>query len=716
MGTALYSPSWHRVAGLRPRLRAHVRLHRQTFRDGVWHVVQDNQTGRYHRLSQAGHHLVGLMDGERTVEEIWQVVCDRLGADQPTQNDVVRLLTLLHNADLLLAGVTPHMDELADRSVRQARREWQSRVKNPLSLRFRLVDPDRFLSATLPAVRWLFTPAGFALWLLLVLAGLAVGAASWSRMSAAVLDHALTAQNILLLLATFPVVKAVHELGHAYAAKRWGGEVHELGVMLLVLMPVPYVDASASAAFPEKHRRAVVGAAGIMVEMALAALTTFVWVMAEPGLVRAIAFNVILIGGVSTLLFNGNPLLRFDGYYVLADLIEIPNLAQRANRYVFHLLQRALFGVPDLESPVTARGEPVWFVGYAVLSFLYRMLVMVGIAFLVATQFFFVGVALAILSVFMAVGWPLLKGLRYLLADPALRGRRRRALAVSAAGVALALLFLLAVPLPHATMAQGVVWVADDAATVRVGSDGMVATAVPPETRPVAAGTTLLRLEDPILAARRKVAERQLEELRIRLEAVNLADRVAANVLREQIRHSEGQLADIDRSLAEMTVSASRAGRFLPAGEADGLGRFHRKGDVVGYVVGDEGAIVRVIVRQEDIDLVHRLTLASEVRLAGATGRSLPASRTREVPAAVTELPHAALATSGGGALLLDPARRDRLAPLETVFQIDLAVPDLPRDAPLGQRAHVRFTHPPEPLAFRLGRALRQVLLRQFHV
>ena len=106
-------------------------------------------------------------------------------------------------------------------------------------------------------------------------------------------------------------MKALHELGHSYAVKRWGGEVHEIGIMFLVFMPVPYVDASESAGFQSKWQRAFVGAAGILVEIFLASLALFIWLNAEEGLVRAFAFNVMLIGGVSTLFFNGNPLLRF---------------------------------------------------------------------------------------------------------------------------------------------------------------------------------------------------------------------------------------------------------------------------------------------------------------------------------------------------------------------------------------------------------------------
>ena len=161
----------------------------------------------------------------------------------------------------------------------------------------------------------------------------------------------LTPKYLLMMWLFYPVIKSFHELGHGLAVKAWGGEVRETGVSILMLMPVPFVDASAASAFPEKHRRAAVGAAGMMVELFFAALATFVWLNVEDGFVRDIAFVLMVIGGVSTVLFNGNPLLRFDGYYVLSDLLDVPNLGPRSNAYVAYLAQRYLLKIENAVSP-----------------------------------------------------------------------------------------------------------------------------------------------------------------------------------------------------------------------------------------------------------------------------------------------------------------------------------------------------------------------------
>ncbi len=715
MTRSLFSPSWYRVSGLRPRLRAHAEIHRQRFRGDIWYVLQDHQSGQYHRLSPPAHQIVCRMDGRRTVGDIWAIVGERMGEDQPTQEEVVRLMAQLHRADLLVGESAPNMDELSDRSDRQSRRGLLMRLRNPLALRFPLFDPDRWLTRTLPPIRPAFTIGGFLLWLVLVIGGGVVAAINFGGLTDNLTDRLFTNQSLFLLVCLYPLVKACHELGHAYATKNWGGEVHELGVMLLILVPVPYVDASSSSAFRSKWRRAVVGAAGILVETALAAVAVLVWVGVEPGLVRAIAFNVILIGGVSTLLFNGNPLLRLDGYYILSDLLEIPNLGSRSNQYVLYIIQRYGFGVAHAESPVTARGEAAWFLGYAVAAFVYRIVILLTIAVVVAGKLFLFGVLLAALSLVSALVIPLFKGLKFLLDSPSLDRKRGRALGVTLFAVASLAVLVLALPFPDATMAQGVVWVGDQA-TVRAPSDGFVTRVVTADDSWVDTGTVLVATEDSILVQGLTVLERQRDGLQRRLESVTMTDLVQANMLREQLRHIDGQLSLARQHVADLDVVAPKPGRFLIADAADLPGRFIHKGDVVGYVVADSDAIVRVVVPQNDADLVRRSAVTVSARLSEALDRVVPAAILREVPAALAELPHLSLSTTGGGTILLDPGKTDHPKPLETLFHFDLRLAEQPDAAHLGERVYVRFGHPRQVLAVQVFRAFRQLLLRQFSV
>jgi putative peptide zinc metalloprotease protein len=716
VSSSLYSPSWYRVCDLKPRLRAHTEIHRQRFRGDVWYLLQDHQTGHFHRLSPSAHLVLCMMDGNRTISEIWTRVGDKLeGAEQPTQEEIIRLLAQLHGADLLVGQLPPNMEELNERADTHAHRALMNRIRNPMALRFPLLDPDGFLNATLPLVRPLFSTTGFLAWLALVATAIVMGVMNFSALSSNLNDQVLSAQNIALMLAAYPFVKAFHELGHAYATKVWGGEVHEIGIMLLIFVPVPYVDASSSAAFRNKWQRATVSAAGIIVEGALASIALFIWLSVEPGFVRAFAYNVMLIGGVSTLIFNGNPLLKFDGYYVLSDLLEIPNLGSRANKYVTYLIQRYAFGIGGIASPVTARGEAPWLLAYAVGATLYRLSILLTIALYIAGKLFFVGIALSIVSVASTVVWPLVRALRFVADSPQLYRRRRRAVVTTLAVAGAASALFLAIPLPFSTIAQGVVWVGDQAA-VHAQTDGFVAAVPIDNGKWVEPGTTLVKGEDSVLVEQTAVVQKHLNELRLRFDAALPKDIVQANILREQVRLTQSQLDLSRQHLADLDLKAAKAGQFLVSDQADLPGRFLHKGDIVGYVIGEDDPIVRVLVSQDDVDPVRRNMLTVEVRTADHMDRPLPATVLREVPSATSDIPHLALTTIGGGHVLLDPSKTDHPKPLENLFQFDLHIEGGLDKSRLGGRVYVRFLHPPEPIAYRMARAVRQLFLRQLNV
>ncbi len=715
MAKSMFSSSWYRVAELVPRLRSHLEVHRQKFRGGVWYVMQDQQGGRYHRLSPAGYLMLCLMDGRRTVDEIWKMLGDRLGRDQPTQEECISLLAQLHAADLLSGSVPPDLSELDKRARKGEFTHFMMHVRNPLALRLPLLDPDRFLQHTMWLVKPLFGVTGFLLWLALLATGVTLAGMNWAALTGDLADRVLTVQNAFLILLVYPFIKALHELGHAYAIKRWQGEVHEIGLMFLVFMPVPYVDGSSSLAFPEKTRRAIVGGAGIMVELALAAVAMIVWINVEEGWVRAIAFNTMLIGGVSTLFFNGNPLLRFDGYYVLCDLLEIPNLGSRANKYFLYLLQKYVLGLRDVETPVTAAGEKGWFLLYAIASFFYRMTIMIGIALFIATKFFFIGIALAVWPVFSMLILPVAKGLRFLLTSPKLRRNRSRAVTMTAGGLAALAGLLFVLPVPYGTIVEGVVWLPPNA-KVRTQTDGIITNILVEPNDHVTAGTPLIRMTNPDLRTQLTILEAQRAELDIRLTASAVTDRVQVQLIRGQIQNIEGAISSLRKSLSDLIIVAPITGQFVLPDADDLEGRYYAKGEELGLVSTVDDPIVRLVVRQQDVDLIRYNTRDVQLRFAGNLEAVRPARLIADAPSAVNRLPDIALSAQHGGKILTDPADGSGLTPLQEVFQFDVTLEGEQVRVPAGLRAYVRFGHGNEPVAWRMLRSARQLLLATLDV
>jgi putative peptide zinc metalloprotease protein len=715
MTEPLFSPSWYRVASLRPRLRGHARIHRHHYRNELWYVLQDQSAGKYHRFSPAAYYLIGLMDGERTVQQLWEQAGVHLGDDLPTQDEAIRLLGQLHAADVLQCDVPPDLLELFRRHQQHRKTQWKQRLRSPLVIRVPLWDPERFLERWLPLVRPLFSWYGAMLWLVVVVTALVLAGIHWSELTESVADRVLAPQNLLLLWLAYPLVKALHELGHGFATKVWGGEVHEMGIMFLVFMPVPYVDASAASAFRDRRKRMLVGAAGILVELFLASIALFVWLNVEPGVVRAIAYNVMLIGGVSTVLFNGNPLLRFDGYYVLADAIEIPNLGTRANRYFGYLFQRYLFGLKKAVSPVSARGERFWFITYGIAAFLYRILIMAAIILFVAGKFFVVGVLLALWAVVPLLLMPAWKAMSFLLFNPQLNRRRARSIAISAMLVCVLAGILFLVPVPMRTQAEGVVWLPEQS-IVRAGTDGFVTGLQVEPDALVSEGTPLIVTQDPFLTAELRILESRHDELSLEYKVVRNDDRVRARILKEELKALEEDLARHRERIDRLVIRSPTTGRFVLPQAADLPDRFLRQGQLVGYVLDDGAPTARVVVSQQDVSLVRQHTREVELRLAGRPDAALPATIQREVPGASNRLPAVALGSQGGGAIAIDPRDGQGVTTFERVFQFDVSIAALQASEYIGGRVLVQFDHGFEPLGLQGYRAIRQLLLRRFNV
>ena len=157
MSESLFSTSWYRVSKLKPRLRGHTQIYRHEYRGELWYVLQDHAQGKYYRFSPVAYQVIGSMDGERTVEELWDWATDRFGDDAPTQDEVIKLLGQLHSADVLLCDVPPDTEELLVRAQKIEKAKWRQNLRSPLALRFPLLDPETFLSRTASIARPFFT-------------------------------------------------------------------------------------------------------------------------------------------------------------------------------------------------------------------------------------------------------------------------------------------------------------------------------------------------------------------------------------------------------------------------------------------------------------------------------------------------------------------------------------------------------------------------------
>jgi putative peptide zinc metalloprotease protein len=721
-----FHEAWYRVVDLRPRLLSGVHVHRQHFRGRLWYVLENPTDNQFTRIDQHTYRFIGSLNGRRTVGQAWQLCNDLLGDDAPTQGDVIRLLAQLHGMNLLYADLPPDVEGLFNRYRRRVRKEVLGYLSNLLFVRIPLVDPDAFLNHWLPIFGRLFTWAGLVLWIALVATGLSFVLANARELIAQSAD-VLAPSNLIWLYLSFVILKIIHEFSHAFACKKLGrlnrsaGEVHTMGLMFLVFVPLPYVDASSAWAFRAKGHRAIVGMAGVMAELAVAAVAAVVWARTSTGPAHIIAYNVIFVASVSTLLFNANPLLRFDAYYVLADLLEIPNLAQRSKSYIYYLVKRRVWGLRKAHTPAFSSGERLWFVFYAIASTICRIYISVRILLFMNSRLpreLFILVPLFALAAI--IGWllvPLARFARYLATDLELARTRNRAVLSTLGALALPVVLLGLVRLPDHYRIEGIVE-PRQFALIHAESDGFVTDFLPSQTAVSPDGPSLLELINPGLQAENKAMLAERRALEARLRSAEVQEPAAAQIIQEQIGALQEKIQRIEAQLAALRVAAPFAGVWVAPEIERTKGTYLQRGQTIGFVGSLDDLIVRATAGQDVAALLfEQAEKTLEIRVKGRPDATFPGRIDRMFPAGDDVLPSEALGYAAGGTM---PTRsrspKDRTT-AERFFEIRIT-PTGPHTATLmsGQRVVARLRMKDKPLLAQWWQSARRLFQRRFHI
>lgn len=748
----LLSEQWFRVATLRPRLNAGVRAERVLYRGVPWMVFAAPDGRRRVRLNLAAYALVGRCDGTRSLQQLWEILLRERQDDAPTQDELVLQVMHLYREGFLVFDVEPDFGAMA--ALEGGAPTPTPAARNSLlAWRVPLGSPERLLEPLQPLARLVFSRAGALVFAALMLLGALAAIEQAGRVADFAGRWLHTPHVMLMAWVVFPLLKLLHEGAHALAVRRYGGRVPEWGITLMVFTPVPYVDASAADGFAERRERLVVSAAGAMVELALAALALVVAGFLQPGALRDLMLLVFVMGALTSLLVNANPLLRFDGYHALTDALQLPNLASRSTRHWLGQLRRVL-GLPVGERLQPAPGEMAWWWMYAPASLACRVALCVGIVAWLGAQHFWLGVAVAAVLAWSMLGVPALRAVRFLWglnlgADQARHGRAR---AGAAAAVLAAL--VLAVPLPDVTLARGVVWLPDDA-MVRAGTAGFVEEVLARDGQSVRAGDPIARLSNLALEAESLDVDGRIAGLWVELHQAYAEDPAKAQRVAQQIEAAEATRLRIDQRLEQLMLRAPADGVLNLPRAQDLPGRHLEQGTVLatlvrrpdaagqdpvaggpnpGGPVGDgmsPAAVgssstppgvastwqVRVALEAEQATALDGAEAADiRVQLDIPHATSVTARLIRDARAATRELPSPALGDRFGGPILTDPAdQQGRLAARDLVLlALELPAPVATARPPVGQRVWVRFDRGLRPLGWTLARRAQQAVLVHF--
>ncbi len=702
---------WAALSQMRPTLRSHIRVFPQSFRGERWFVLLDETSGTHLRLNSQAYNVIGRFDGNATLDSICTVLNESSPEHGcPSTEEIIKLISQLHSMGAL-GGIKDKTTAqlVADHSSRQSSQRMK-KFMSPLMIRFPMLDPDRLLDRITPYTTGFFSKWAFLLWAVVVVTGFLVTVLAFADIRSQLSSDIFKPSNLVLLWMLYPLIKLVHEFAHAISVKHWGGEVHEMGITLLVLTPIPYVDASAASAFKSKWKRCMVSAAGIIAELFIAALAIILWVLSEPGLFNDCMLGLFMIGAVSTVIFNANPLLKFDGYFVLQDLIEIPNLYSRSSAWYRYAFKRYVLKLHGTVSPQTATGERRWFAVYGLAAFLYRFVVIISIVGFLLGKYLILGVVLAIWALLQQVFLPIGRFVKYLTSSPELNACRGSVIRNAALVVLVVAVIVFHFPLPKSTMASGIVWVPEQG-QIYASTNGFVSDVYVLPGSHVKAGDLLVEMSDPDLELELLVEQSRLDILGIeRRIAIGNGDAEFAR-LKEDVIQKQELVEHLRERTSQLSVYAQADGVFTLPDQNGLTGKYYKQGDLIGHIVDPQRYIIQAVVPESDSALIHKSIKSASIRIAEHAGKRITATVSRATPAADNRLPSAAMGAMGGGGIAVASTDPDGLTTVEKVFHLQLE-PDEPLIVSgVGERAYVKLHHDNESLAKRWFRTIQQVFL-----
>lgn len=653
----------------RTSLRTDLEVSRQLTKDEPVYVLYDPVKFQAHRLSLQDYRVVAELSESKTLETCFQRLVAS-GQLEPTEEaDFYRYVNKLEMLGLMS---TSRMDAevLYKKYQAKLKAERKGKVFNFLFLTLPLANPDKFLQRTLPTFAFLFTFPFFVVWLCgLVFSG-AIVIAKWDDFLQP-LNNILAVRNLFFMSLAFVALKVWHELGHGYACKVSGGRVPEMGCKLIVGMPLAYMDATSAWSFPSRARRVMVMLGGMYFESLVAIPAALVWAWNPESFIGSCAYQLIFMAGVATLFFNANPLMKYDGYFILSDLLGIPNLRTRALKEVYSWYKLIFLGLT--RTPSANSSETVTLVSYGIASSIYSTTLMLSIAAMIAVKLQAVGLMLAAFqvgSMLYKTGTKLHKYLLHSEETAAVRGRAKILASSLVFGIPVVLLLL---PVPTGLKLSGIV-TAEKSSTVRAATSGHV-DAIQQEIG------TVLRKGDPILRLRNLdtvvAGETQSLASDAALKAAYFVSKqdldegmkqlMAAKALRQEAEAA-------NKEVAKLTVRAPHDGRLVYLLPDYSAGVYVRLGEAVAKVVSGETRVRAWI--DEDQLKAARIKVGGRVhvRLVENADKSYPGTVELLAPVNATEFQDLAVTTAGEGDIPIDQESGKTQKPM---FQVLVAVPDL---------------------------------------
>jgi putative peptide zinc metalloprotease protein len=561
------------------RKRPDLTSNRQRYQGVGYWVVKEPVGLQYFRFHDEEFYILNMLDGHVSLQQIKDGFEQRFAPQKITFGDLQQFIGMLHRSGLVISNSPGQGKALRERGRKKKNKEVMGKFANVFALRYRGFDPERILNAILPWLGWMFTVPALIFFLFQIGSAALLLASQYDTVYAKLptFQQFFAADRWLILALTMGIVKVLHEFGHGLSCKKFGGECHEIGFMLLVFTPCLYCNVSDSWMLPNKWKRVWIGAAGIYVEMILASVAAFVWWFTEQGTtINDLCLNMMFLNVVSTVLVNGNPLLRFDGYYILMDALEIPNLRQKSTEVLKRWFQQTCLGLELQDDPFLPTRGKLLFGLFTIASVIYRWVVVFSICWFVIKVLEpyglqAIGRMVACIGFSGLVAQPVIKTWKFCRTPGRLSKVKRTPLLITLGIFGATVTGVCYIPLPHHIDCAFEVR-PSEAGSVYAGTPGRIAWTVEPKTE-VRAGQEIAILRNPDLEIR--LADLKGEEEVAGVQLTNLSYRSRDDVaLKAQIETQKELLlaiqslrAETEQEIERLTVRAKRDGFVIPPPE-----------------------------------------------------------------------------------------------------------------------------------------------------
>lgn len=632
------------LSELQLRLQADLDFTMQTYGGDKYYVVEDRTKSRFYQIGISEYVFLSLLDGNTTLTEALQLTSSRLGADAFTEQNAISITKWLLDSQLVTVGDSTETERLIEQASKAERQSRISRL-NPLLVRIPIFNPERMLDVLTPWFGWLISRQ--AVVALFVLCGLAIhqllGKSNELGLAA---NGVFDRNNWAWLAATWIGLKFFHELAHALTCRKFGGHVRDCGLMLILFAPIPYVDVTSSWRFPSKWQRIATSGAGMFFELALAAAAVLVWSHSDNPVLKNHAYNVMLLGSITTVAFNANFLMRFDGYYMLADWLEIPNLHSLGQQYLSYFGRRYALGV-KLDPPRWRKLTLIRL--YGVASLAWRVFVCVCLTIAAEAFFFGFGLLLSVAAVVLWLGVPMIRLVRYLIkGKDTERPNVWRFATINVIGSAMLIAAFTVIPWPARVSAPAIVQYADPV-VVHTEVPGIVRTVYVEPGQNVRAGDPLIELVNPDLNARLREIELSIEQSKARSRQYHLRGQLGAyQAEASTLQALDSKLGEMRHQLAALLVYAPQDGKVVARNLNTLVGRYLPMGTKLLTIASEDNKEVVVSIHQDDIPY-FRSQVGYRVTVCVAPPLDLDCQLDRVEPRASSEVVHAALIAPASG-------------------------------------------------------------------